>query len=154
MSSDTFSPVLRLIFPHSMARAILRRSNLVIADEASSNLDHAADHAIQQTIRTEFADAVVIVIAHRLSTIVDFDRILVLSNGSLAEFDTPLNLLDREDSIFRVSRRPRAATKGQINTRRHADPPRDSLCASSPVATRSCTRLQKEPLELIKSLCL
>lgn len=117
-----------------MARAILRRSNLVIADEASSNLDHAADHAIQQTIRTEFADAVVIVIAHRLSTIVDFDRILVLSNGSLAEFDTPLNLLDRDDSIFKVS----CADAKSCDI--HVDVLHCSRYASNLVDTRSSTR--------------
>jgi ABC-type multidrug transport system fused ATPase/permease subunit len=50
----------------AMARAMLRRSNLVIADEATASIDMATDIIIQQAIRTEFADACVITIAHRL----------------------------------------------------------------------------------------
>lgn len=55
---------------------------------------------IQKTIRTAFADKTVFTIAHRLHTIVDSDRVLVLSKGTVAEFDTPQNLLNNKDSTF------------------------------------------------------
>lgn len=56
---------------------------------------------IQHTIREEFADSLVITIAHRLRTIIDYDRILVLDQGRLIEFDTPKNLLLNPDGAFR-----------------------------------------------------
>jgi len=55
---------------------------------------------IQRSIREEFQDSTLIVIAHRLSTIVDFDRILVMSEGKVVEYDSPTNLLQIEDGIF------------------------------------------------------
>lgn len=54
----------------------------------------------QATIRREFADCTVLTIAHRLETILDSDRILVMSQGRLAEFDRPAALLNRRDSLF------------------------------------------------------
>ncbi|GMK54458.1 hypothetical protein CspeluHIS016_0110440 [Cutaneotrichosporon spelunceum] len=85
----------------AMARALLRRSNLIIMDEATASVDFETDEALQNAIRTEFKDATLITIAHRLSSVVDYDRLLVLQDGSVAEFDTPMNLLRRDDSIFK-----------------------------------------------------
>ncbi|CAK9786601.1 putative ATP-binding cassette transporter protein YOR1 [Cutaneotrichosporon oleaginosum] len=85
----------------AMARALLRRSNLIIMDEATASVDFATDEALQNAIRTEFKDSTLITIAHRLSSVIDYDRLLVLRDGSVAEFDTPMNLLRRDDSIFK-----------------------------------------------------
>lgn len=85
----------------AMARAMLRRSNLVIADEATASIDMATDIIIQQAIRTEFADACVITIAHRLDTVIDLDRVMVLDQGSIAEFDSPWTLIQKEGGLFR-----------------------------------------------------
>ncbi|KAJ9111103.1 hypothetical protein QFC19_001302 [Naganishia cerealis] len=85
----------------AMARAMLRRSNLVIADEATASIDMATDIIIQQAIRTEFADACVITIAHRLDTVIDYDRLMVLSDGKIVEFDTPWALIQKEGGAFR-----------------------------------------------------
>ncbi|KIK70611.1 hypothetical protein GYMLUDRAFT_89627 [Collybiopsis luxurians FD-317 M1] len=85
----------------SLARAILRGSNLIILDEASSQLDAKLDEKIQKTIREELGGAVVITIAHRLKTIIDYDRILVLDDGEVAELGTPKELLRKEGGVFR-----------------------------------------------------
>lgn len=50
--------------------------------------------------RKEFKDATVLTIAHRINTILDYDRVLVMSDGKIAEFDTPSNLLANKDSLF------------------------------------------------------
>lgn len=85
----------------ALARAVLRRSSVIIMDEATSQIDTLLDDRIQQTIREEFAGAIVITIAHRLKTVLDYDRILVLGNGEILEFDTPQNLLRKSGGAFR-----------------------------------------------------
>ncbi|TBU62826.1 P-loop containing nucleoside triphosphate hydrolase protein [Dichomitus squalens] len=85
----------------AMARAILRHSNVVILDEATSQIDSDLDDQIQRTIREEFAGAIVITIAHRLKTVLDYDRIMVLGSGEIVEFDSPNELLRRPGSSFR-----------------------------------------------------
>ena len=69
-------------------------------DEATAAVDLETDDLIQATIRKEFADSSVLTIAHRLNTIMDNNRVIVLDQGKIAEFDTPDNLLARKDSIF------------------------------------------------------
>jgi len=86
----------------SLARALVRNSRIVILDEATASVDLETDSKIQQTIQTEFEDKTLICIAHRLRTILSYDRILVLDSGQIAEFDTPLNLYQRGDGIFRA----------------------------------------------------
>ena len=91
-------------------------------DEATSSVDVETDAKIQRTIKSEFMDRTLLCIAHRLNTIgqfallgkrslsqsivltlslVYYDRILVMDAGVVAEFDTPINLFDRKNSIFR-----------------------------------------------------
>lgn len=74
----------------------------MVLDEATSAVDMATDALIQRSIREEFRDATLLVIAHRLSTIADFDRVLVLSDGKVAEFGTPRELWGRKDGLFRA----------------------------------------------------
>ncbi|KAJ6466582.1 ABC protein [Mycena vitilis] len=85
----------------SLARALVKDSKVVILDEATASVDLETDHKIQNTIQTQFKDNTLICIAHRLRTIISYDRILVLEAGNIAEFDTPLTLYNRPDSIFR-----------------------------------------------------
>ncbi|OCH88899.1 multidrug resistance-associated ABC transporter [Obba rivulosa] len=85
----------------AMARALLRRSSIIVLDEATSSIDFATDAKIQATIREEFGDSLLLTVAHRLRTVIDYDRLLVLDKGNLAEFDTPLNLINKEGGIFR-----------------------------------------------------
>ena len=70
-------------------------------DEATSSVDFETDSLIQQTVRTEFVDCTILTIAHRIHTIIDCDRVLVLDNGVVADFDSPKNLLERE-GIFKT----------------------------------------------------
>ncbi|KAJ2352746.1 hypothetical protein GGF43_003672, partial [Coemansia sp. RSA 2618] len=86
----------------AIARALVRRSRVVVLDEATASVDFELDARIQQTIRgPEFADSTLFCIAHRLRTIIDYDRVLVLDKGRVAEFDTPWNLLQKGDGLFR-----------------------------------------------------
>ncbi|KAH9747864.1 ABC transporter C family member 2 [Citrus sinensis] len=84
----------------SLARALLRRSKILVLDEATAAVDVRTDALIQRTIREEFKSCSMLIIAHRLNTIIDCDRILVLDAGQVLEHDTPEALLLREDSAF------------------------------------------------------
>jgi ABC-type multidrug transport system fused ATPase/permease subunit len=84
-----------------LARAIVSRPKIMVLDEATSSVDMATDALIQRSIREEFADSTLIVIAHRLSTIVDFDKILVIDDGRVAEFGTPKELMGIDEGAFK-----------------------------------------------------
>ncbi|KAL8585023.1 hypothetical protein ACOMHN_043659 [Nucella lapillus] len=83
-----------------LARALLRKTKILILDEATAAVDLETDDLIQATIRREFQHCTVLTIAHRLNTIMDYTRILVLDAGEIAEFDAPHTLLQNPDSIF------------------------------------------------------
>ena len=83
-----------------LARALLQRSKVMILDEATANVDYETDRLIQQTIRDKFQNCTVITIAHRLNTIMDYDKVMVMENGRLVEFDEPQALLKKEDGVF------------------------------------------------------
>ncbi|KAG7443764.1 multidrug resistance-associated ABC transporter [Guyanagaster necrorhizus] len=85
----------------AMARALLRRSSIIVLDEATSSIDFATDAKIQTTIREEFTQSLLLTVAHRLRTVIDYDRLIILDKGKIAEFDTPLRLIEMEDGIFR-----------------------------------------------------
>ncbi|KAG8995314.1 hypothetical protein FRB94_009286 [Tulasnella sp. JGI-2019a] len=86
----------------SLARALVRDEiKLVVMDEATASVDMETDAAIQQTISREFGGKTLLCIAHRLRTIIHYDRVLVLEQGRVAEFDTPLNLFRQDGGIFR-----------------------------------------------------
>lgn len=84
----------------SLGRALLKQARILVLDEATASVDTATDGVIQRTIRAEFGDCTVISIAHRIPTVIDSDLVLVLSDGKVAEFDTPLNLLEDKSSLF------------------------------------------------------
>uniref|UniRef100_A0A674K9H5 ATP binding cassette subfamily C member 1 n=1 Tax=Terrapene triunguis TaxID=2587831 RepID=A0A674K9H5_9SAUR len=76
-----------------LARALLRKTKILILDEATASVDMETDNLVQSTIRREFHNCTVLTIAHRLHTIMDSERVLVLGSGRIIEFDTPHNLL-------------------------------------------------------------
>ncbi len=98
LDAEFFSHGQRQLF--CLARAILRKSKVVILDEATSSVDTKSDELMQEVIRKEFQNSTIIAVAHRLDTILDFDKIALLSAGELKEFDTPQALLGRR-SWFR-----------------------------------------------------
>ncbi|KAL5795158.1 hypothetical protein ACOSP7_003752 [Xanthoceras sorbifolium] len=83
-----------------LGRALLKKSSILVLDEATASVDSATDGVIQKIISKEFEDRTVVTIAHRIHTVIDSDLVLVLSDGRIAEYDTPTKLLEREDSFF------------------------------------------------------
>ncbi|KAF9581125.1 hypothetical protein BGW38_001974 [Lunasporangiospora selenospora] len=86
----------------ALARALVRQSKIIVMDEATASVDFETDLRIQGTIREEMSQSTIITIAHRIRTIADFDRVLVMNAGEVAEFDKPLTLMKKEDSLFRM----------------------------------------------------
>lgn len=84
----------------SLSRALLRRSKILVLDEATAAVDVRTDALIQKTIREEFKSCTMIIIAHRLNTIIDCDRILLLDAGQVVEYDVPVKLLKDEQTAF------------------------------------------------------
>jgi ATP-binding cassette subfamily C (CFTR/MRP) protein 1 len=85
----------------AMARALVRGSQIIVCDEATSSVDMETDQKIQRTIATGFKGKTLLCIAHRLRTIINYDRICVLDAGRIVELDSPLNLYERPGGIFR-----------------------------------------------------
>ncbi|KAH9894788.1 multidrug resistance-associated ABC transporter [Cubamyces lactineus] len=86
----------------ALARAIVRRSKLLILDEATSAIDYDTDGIIQNSLREELGrDVTVITVAHRLQSIMDADKIMVLDAGRIVEYDAPRMLLQKEGGYFR-----------------------------------------------------
>lgn len=83
-----------------VARALLKRSQIIVMDEATAVIDHVAEQRLQEMISRDFQDATVLTIAHRLATVLDSDRILVLSDGKVVEFNTPQNLVKDVKGVF------------------------------------------------------
>ncbi|KAF8941210.1 hypothetical protein BGZ47_007463 [Haplosporangium gracile] len=83
-----------------LARALLRKTKILILDEATAAVDMETDELIQKTIRSEFADRTILTIAHRIKTVMDSDKILVLDQGRLKEFASPKELLEKKESLF------------------------------------------------------
>lgn len=83
-----------------LVRALLKKTKIVVIDEATANIDLVTDRLIQETIRQEFADCTVLMIAHRLTTVADSNRIICFEDGLVKAFDKPSELLNDKSSIF------------------------------------------------------
>ncbi|XP_026281245.2 multidrug resistance-associated protein 1 isoform X2 [Frankliniella occidentalis] len=83
-----------------LARALLRKTKVLVLDEATAAVDLETDDLIQRTIREEFKECTILTIAHRLNTIMDSDRVLVLDQGKVVEYESPDALLHKKTSIF------------------------------------------------------
>ncbi|KAL2920613.1 ABC transporter C family member 10 [Bienertia sinuspersici] len=83
-----------------LGRALLKRSRVMVLDEATASIDNATDMILQKTIRTEFVDCTVITVAHRIPTVMDCTKVLGISDGKLVEYDDPINLMNKEGSLF------------------------------------------------------
>ncbi|XP_020848542.2 multidrug resistance-associated protein 1-like isoform X1 [Phascolarctos cinereus] len=82
-----------------LARALLRKTKILVLDEPTASVDYETDSLVQSTIQKEFADCTILTIAHRLHTVMDSERILVLDSGRIIEFETPQNLI-RQKGLF------------------------------------------------------
>uniref|UniRef100_A0A672I7Q8 ATP-binding cassette, sub-family C (CFTR/MRP), member 2 n=1 Tax=Salarias fasciatus TaxID=181472 RepID=A0A672I7Q8_SALFA len=87
-----------------LARALLRKSRILILDEATAAVDLETDNLIQNTIRKEFSSCTVLTIAHRLHSIMDSSRVMVLDAGRIVEFDTPQNLLSNKGHFYAMAK--------------------------------------------------
>ncbi|XP_005914304.2 ATP-binding cassette sub-family C member 2 [Haplochromis burtoni] len=87
-----------------LARALLRKSRILILDEATAAVDLETDNLIQNTIRKEFSDCTVLTIAHRLHSIMDSSRVMVLDAGKIVEFDSPNNMLEKEGHFYAMAK--------------------------------------------------
>jgi len=83
-----------------LARALLQRSKIIILDEATANVDFKTDRLIQEVIRSRFKDSTVVTIAHRLNTIMDYDKVLVMEQGRVVEFDKTEILLQNKNGFL------------------------------------------------------
>ncbi|XP_043955721.1 multidrug resistance-associated protein 1 [Gambusia affinis] len=87
-----------------LARAVLRKTKVLVLDEATAAVDMETDNLIQSTIRSQFDDCTVLTIAHRLNTIMDYTRVLVLDKGEMAEFDSPSNLIALKGAFYKMAK--------------------------------------------------
>ena len=83
-----------------ITRAILRKSKIIIMDEATASIDYKTEEIIQKAVSEILTGSTFITIAHRIKTILNYDRILTLDNGKIVDFDTPKNLLNDKKSLF------------------------------------------------------
>uniref|UniRef100_A0A3B5M6T4 Uncharacterized protein n=1 Tax=Xiphophorus couchianus TaxID=32473 RepID=A0A3B5M6T4_9TELE len=97
---ENFSVGQRQLF--CLARAFVRKSSILIMDEATASIDMATENILQKVVMTAFADRTVVTIAHRVSSILDAEQVLVFSSGILVESDSGPNLLAQEESLFSV----------------------------------------------------
>ncbi|KAL2851083.1 P-loop containing nucleoside triphosphate hydrolase protein [Aspergillus pseudoustus] len=84
-----------------IARAMLAGKRIILIDEASSNVDERSERLIREVMREQFANCTVIAVAHRLGAVVDFDRVAVMGDGRVLEWDNPRALLKKRDSEFK-----------------------------------------------------
>ncbi|XP_041074965.1 ATP-binding cassette sub-family C member 8-like isoform X2 [Polyodon spathula] len=95
---ENFSLGQRQLF--CLARAFVRKSSILIMDEATASIDMATENILQKVVMTAFSDRTVVTIAHRVHTILNADLVIVMKRGIILEYDRPEVLLEREDSVF------------------------------------------------------
>ncbi|KAM8907839.1 LOW QUALITY PROTEIN: ATP-binding cassette sub-family C member 9 [Spinachia spinachia] len=95
---ENFSVGQRQLF--CLARAFVRKSSILIMDEATASIDMATENILQKVVMTAFADRTVVTIAHRVHTILTADTVIVMKRGNILEYDKPETLLEQEDGVF------------------------------------------------------
>ncbi|XP_069376077.1 ATP-binding cassette sub-family C member 9 isoform X3 [Paralichthys olivaceus] len=95
---ENFSVGQRQLF--CLARAFVRKSSILIMDEATASIDMATENILQKVVMTAFADRTVVTIAHRVQTILTADLVIVMKRGNILEYDKPETLLEQEDGLF------------------------------------------------------
>ena len=83
-----------------LARACLRKTKILFLDEATAAVDFLTDDLIQATLQNEFQCSTIMTIAHRINTIMNSDKVVVMEDGNVLEFDSPKNLCMKKDSMF------------------------------------------------------
>ncbi|KAL5548581.1 hypothetical protein UlMin_003812 [Ulmus minor] len=83
-----------------LGRVLLKKSKILVLDEATASVDTATDNLIQLTLRQHFSDCTVITIAHRITSVLHSDMVLLLSDGLIEEHDSPVRLLENKSSSF------------------------------------------------------
>ncbi|XP_019059099.1 PREDICTED: ABC transporter C family member 7-like [Tarenaya hassleriana] len=83
-----------------LGRVLLKKSKVLVLDEATASVDTATDNLIQQTLRQHFSNCTIITIAHRISSVIDSDMVVVLNQGLIEEHDSPARLLEDKFSSF------------------------------------------------------
>ncbi|XP_026874529.2 multidrug resistance-associated protein 1 [Electrophorus electricus] len=87
-----------------LARALLRKTRILVLDEATAAVDLETDALIQSTIRSQFEDCAVLTIAHRLNTVMDYTKVIVMDKGHIVEMDSPSNLIAQSGQFYRMCR--------------------------------------------------
>ncbi|XP_041934530.1 ATP-binding cassette sub-family C member 9 isoform X5 [Alosa alosa] len=95
---ENFSVGQRQLF--CLARAFVRKSSILIMDEATASIDMATENILQKVVMTAFADRTVVTIAHRVHTILTADLVIVMKRGNILEYDKPETLLEQEGGLF------------------------------------------------------
>ena len=85
-----------------IARALLKKTKIILMDEATANIDYRTEAALKKNIHEDMEESTVITIAHRIKTIINYDKILVLNEGEIEEFDTPQKLIDKKGLFYQL----------------------------------------------------
>ncbi|KAF8409706.1 hypothetical protein HHK36_005785 [Tetracentron sinense] len=83
-----------------LGRVLLKKSKVLVLDEATASVDTATDNLIQQTLKQHFSDCTVVTIAHRITSVLDSDMVVLLDHGLVMEYDSPKKLLENKSSSF------------------------------------------------------
>lgn len=83
-----------------IARALLRNNKIVVMDEPTANLDAESDSLVHDLIEQYFKGCTVIMIAHRLHSTLNLDKVIVMKNAKIIEFDSPTKLLENKQSLY------------------------------------------------------
>ena len=84
-----------------LVRIFLRKNKIIVMDEATSNIDNKTDIMIQNAVDKIFKDSTLITIAHKIPELNKYDKIMIFDEGCLIEYDTPNNLLKKNNGIFK-----------------------------------------------------
>jgi len=103
VSSSVFSAGQKQLI--SLARVILRMNKIIILDEATANVDIETDEFIQKQLMEKFKDSTVITVAHRLNTIAHYDKVLVMDQGCMVEYDSPYMLMVENEGDNYISKK-------------------------------------------------